>query len=99
MCSRKHNTSTGFERPGVHNHSVAAVQLMSVRTHVENWDHALQVEIMMALEEKFDLEIPEEEAEKISTVKEAADMIATAVRCLPCASLHVPCVMSLYRGM
>lgn len=35
------------------------------------------VEIMMALEEKFDIQLDEEGAEKISTVQEAADMIAT----------------------
>ena len=33
------------------------------------------VEIMMALEEEFDISIDEEGAEKISTVQEAADMI------------------------
>jgi len=34
------------------------------------------VEIMMALEEKFDIQLDEEGAEKISTVQEAADLIA-----------------------
>merc|ERR1712094_110811 len=33
------------------------------------------VEIMMALEEQFDISIDEEGAEKITTVQEAADMI------------------------
>ncbi|KAG1668020.1 hypothetical protein FOA52_006553 [Chlamydomonas sp. UWO 241] len=37
------------------------------------------VEIMMALEEKFDLQMDEEGAEKISTVQEAADMIAKQI--------------------
>jgi len=37
------------------------------------------VEIMMALEEKFDLQLDEEGAEKISTVQEAADMIAKQI--------------------
>ncbi|KAJ9505435.1 hypothetical protein QJQ45_024824, partial [Haematococcus lacustris] len=37
------------------------------------------VEIMMALEEKFELTLDEEGAEKISTVQEAADMIATQI--------------------
>ena len=41
--------------------------------------HAVQVEIMMSLEEKFDLELEEEGAEKIATVKEAAEMIAKQV--------------------
>ena len=33
------------------------------------------VELVMALEEEFDLEIADEEAEKISTVQEAVDYI------------------------
>jgi acyl carrier protein len=33
------------------------------------------VELIMAFEEAFDLEIPDEEAEKISTVKDAIDYI------------------------
>lgn len=33
------------------------------------------VELVMALEEEFDTEIPDEEAEKITTVKEAVDYI------------------------
>jgi acyl carrier protein len=37
------------------------------------------VEIMMALEEKFDITLDEEGAEKISTVQEAADLIAAQV--------------------
>uniref|UniRef100_A0A7S0RD94 Acyl carrier protein n=1 Tax=Chlamydomonas leiostraca TaxID=1034604 RepID=A0A7S0RD94_9CHLO len=37
------------------------------------------VEIMMALEEKFEIQLDEEGAEKISTVQEAADMIATQI--------------------
>ena len=37
------------------------------------------VEIMMALEEEFDITLDEEGAEKISTVQEAADMIAEQV--------------------
>lgn len=36
----------------------------------------LQVEIMMALEEKFEIALDEEGAEKISTVQEAADLIS-----------------------
>ncbi len=35
------------------------------------------VELVMALEEEFDLEIPDDEAEKISTVKHAYDYIKT----------------------
>ena len=33
------------------------------------------VELVMALEEEFDTEIPDEEAEKITTVKEAVEYI------------------------
>ena len=33
------------------------------------------VELVMALEEEFDTEIPDEEAEKITTVKQAVDFI------------------------
>ncbi|MAV25765.1 MAG: acyl carrier protein [Gammaproteobacteria bacterium] len=35
------------------------------------------VELVMALEEEFETEIPDEEAEKITTVKEAIDYINT----------------------
>ena len=37
------------------------------------------VEIMMALEEKFDLQLDEEGAEKITTVQEAADLISAQI--------------------
>ena len=33
------------------------------------------VELVMALEEEFDTEIPDEEAEKITTVQEAIDYV------------------------
>jgi len=33
------------------------------------------VELVMALEEEFEMEIPDEDAEKITTVKQAADYI------------------------
>ena len=33
------------------------------------------VELIMALEEEFDMEIPDEEAEKIVTVKDAVDYL------------------------
>jgi len=38
------------------------------------------VEIMMALEEKFSITLDEEGAEKISTVQEAADLIAAQIK-------------------
>ena len=34
------------------------------------------VELVMAFEEEFDIEIPDEEAEKIATVQDAVDYIA-----------------------
>ena len=36
------------------------------------------VELVMALEEEFDLEIPDDEAEKITTVQQAVDHIKAA---------------------
>ncbi len=38
-----------------------------------------QVELIMALEDEFDLKIPEEEAEKLSTVGSAIDYIVSKV--------------------
>lgn len=37
------------------------------------------VELIMALEEEFDTEIPDEDAEKISTVKDAVDYIKSVL--------------------
>ncbi|ANF62053.1 acyl carrier protein [[Haemophilus] ducreyi] len=36
------------------------------------------VELVMALEEEFDIEVPDEEAEKITTVQSAIDYVAKA---------------------
>ena len=36
------------------------------------------VELVMAFEEEFEIEIPDEEAEKISTVQDAVDYIDSA---------------------
>ena len=38
------------------------------------------VELVMALEEEFETEIPDEEAEKITTVQQAIDFISTHVK-------------------
>jgi acyl carrier protein len=38
------------------------------------------VELVMALEEEFETEIPDEEAEKITTVKQAIDFISAHVK-------------------
>lgn len=40
-----------------------------------NFDSLQVVEMVMQLEERFDLEIPEDEAEQITTVGEAVDYI------------------------
>jgi acyl carrier protein len=37
------------------------------------------VELIMALEEEFDMEIPDEDAEKISTVRDVVDYIKARV--------------------
>lgn len=34
------------------------------------------VELIMAMEEKFDIEIPDEDAEKIATVQDAVDYVS-----------------------
>jgi len=44
-----------------------------------NADSLDTVELVMALEEEFDIEIPDEAAEKITTVQEAVDYINNAV--------------------
>lgn len=38
------------------------------------------VELVMALEEEFECEIPDEEAEKITTVKQAVDYVVNNVK-------------------
>ncbi len=38
------------------------------------------VELVMALEDEFELEIPDEEAEKITTIKEAIDYIESHLK-------------------
>ena len=42
-----------------------------------NTDSLDTVELVMAFEEKFDLEIPDEDAEKITTVQSAIDYIVS----------------------
>ncbi len=38
-----------------------------------------QVELIMAMEEEFDISIPDEDAEKIATVKDAIDYVKAAI--------------------
>ena len=51
------------------------------------------VELVMALEEEFETEIPDEEAEKITTVKLAIDYINTTS---PDSTLHREKAVSIY---
>ena len=46
------------------------------------------VELVMALEEEFECEIPDEEAEKITTVQQAMDYINTYLESLPPRALR-----------
>jgi acyl carrier protein len=39
-----------------------------------------QVELIMAMEEEFNISIPDEDAEKIATVKDAVDYITKALK-------------------
>jgi acyl carrier protein len=39
-----------------------------------------QVELIMAMEEEFNISIPDEDAEKITTVKDAVDYITRALK-------------------
>lgn len=39
-----------------------------------------QVELIMAMEEEFDISIPDEDAEKIATVQDAVDYINNALK-------------------
>ena len=70
-----------------------------VLAHGHNFVKLSQVEIMMALEEKFDIQLDEEGAEKITTVQEAADLIWAQV-CVYCLQtlltfgLHIYVVVS-----
>ncbi|WP_071515619.1 acyl carrier protein [Geitlerinema sp. PCC 9228] len=45
-----------------------------------NADSLDTVELVMALEEEFDIEIPDEAAEKITTVREAVDYISEQLK-------------------
>ena len=61
-------------------HSFLYLQVLAESKFVDLGADSLDtVEIMMALEEKFDIQLDEEGAEKISTVQEAADLIAAQI--------------------
>ena len=42
---------------------------------IEKWDSLRHIDLVAALEEEFETEIPDEEAEKITTVQQAIDYI------------------------
>ncbi len=60
---------------------VDASQVVPTASFVEDLgaDSLDTVELMMALEEAFDTEIPDDEAEKIRTVQDAMDLIKAAL--------------------
>jgi len=60
--------------------STSEDQISSTSSFVDDLgaDSLDTVELVMALEEEFDLEIPDEEAEKITTVQQAVDHINAA---------------------
>jgi acyl carrier protein len=60
--------------------STSEDQITSTSSFVDDLgaDSLDTVELVMALEEEFDLEIPDDEAEKITTVKQAVDHINAA---------------------
>jgi acyl carrier protein len=61
---------------------VAEAEIKSESSFVDDLgaDSLDTVELVMALEEEFECEIPDEEAEKITTVKQAVDYISTHVK-------------------
>lgn len=60
--------------------STSEDQITSASSFVDDLgaDSLDTVELVMALEEEFDLEIPDDEAEKITTVQQAVDHINAA---------------------
>ena len=61
---------------------VAEADIKNESSFVEDLgaDSLDNVELVMALEEEFECEIPDEEAEKITTVKQAIDYVNTNLK-------------------
>ena len=61
---------------------VAETEIKSESSFVDDLgaDSLDTVELVMALEEEFETEIPDEEAEKITTVQQAIDYVAAHVK-------------------
>jgi acyl carrier protein len=53
------------------------------------------VELVMALEEEFECEIPDDEAEKITTVQQAIDYVFAQEVSSPVDAFHDPCGQAL----
>ena len=47
---------------------------------IKSWDSLKHMNLVIALEEEFDTEIPDEEAEKIISVQHAIDYISTNLK-------------------
>jgi acyl carrier protein len=60
---------------------VAEADVVSEASFVDDLgaDSLDQVELIMAMEEEFDISIPDEDAEKIATVQDAIDYIKKAI--------------------
>jgi len=60
---------------------VSAEDVVSTASFVDDLgaDSLDQVELIMAMEEEFDVSIPDEDAEKIATVQDAIDFINKAL--------------------
>ena len=59
----------------IHSLPVKQIDADSSPKTIEAWDSIRHITLVMALEEEFDTEIPDEEAEKITTVQSAIDYI------------------------
>ena len=59
----------------VFNMPVKKISNASSRGNIKNWDSIKHLQLIMALEEEFKCEIPDEAAEKIVTVKDAIELI------------------------
>ena len=61
------------EQPGVNEADVKNETSFAIDLGADSLD---MVELVMALEEEFETEIPDEEAEKITTVQQAIDFVS-----------------------
>ena len=47
-------------------------------SNIKKWDSLNHIKLILSLEEEFNVEIPDEEAEKITTIQQAVDFINSA---------------------